>query len=184
LVRVNSNGVCWSNEDPTDLIAPIIPRVLTTPKQPVPHLKLSRRYVGLLRRGRGAVFRFSLRMELSRWWRELRAADQSALAPDEYDVAAFFLSHTEGECRLLTDFPSENFQVRRIGKRQYYESRIDAKEAARFLRPVGSKGQRNAYLPSSGVLEVDSFAPPGPTETRQLLSGLGDWSGFSIRTAD
>jgi len=177
-------GVCWANEDPTDIIAPIVPQILSSKKQRLSLVQLRGKYFAQRTSGRRSIVRFFLRMESSRWWKGLRAMDQCALAPDEQAVASFLLSQCKGRCGFLTDFPSSSFEVKRIGRKQFYISQIEASEAALCLRSSSAKGARNAYLPKDGVLKVRSFNQPGEKEWTELFSGLGDWCGFSVERAE
>ena len=180
-VHIDPAGVCWSNTDVTDLVAPAVPDILKATKTIVPLSRLALQYFYAKRNDRGFTIRLSLRMESSKWWRELRSTNQSALAPDEHAVVAFLLSRSKGKCSVLTDFPSESCRVTRIGKTQYYDSSIDASEAALHLRSTSIKGSRSVYVPKDGKLLLQLFRPPNRRELTELLSGLGDWCGYAVR---
>ncbi len=176
-VTVLASGLCWSNRDITDLLAPVIPKILSSEKEVVPLAVIQDSYLRIQRQGEGALLRLSPRIESSSLWEQLRASDSCALTPDEKEVYATILATTKTEASLLTDFPTHGSRVARIGQRQYYETRLDAAEAASTLRGTESKGQRNAYLPRDSMLRFERG--PSPAAMRGLFEDLGEWSYLS-----
>lgn len=174
-INLDPMGLCWSNEDVTDVIAPIIPRMLMVQKQVTPLRDLRNHYFDLKRIREGYVVRFSSRMESSRLWENLRATDQCALTPDEHFVFRALFNYASGAVRLLTDYPTNNSAVKRMGRRQYYESEVTTSEAASNLRMVGPRGTRNTYLPKDGLIRFQGMRLPSTYEMTKLFEDLGGW---------
>lgn len=174
-IHVSPAGFCWSTKDPSDAIVPTIPAILETTKEKMELLELRDHYFKLQRSGKSAVLRLSSRLESSPVWRTLRASDQCMLTPDEQAVALLLMRSSSARCNLLTDFPTRSGRVRMIGKRQYYESRIDTVTAEATLRAVGQRGSRNSYIPERGILQFEAFRLPMRESFAELFRGLGEW---------
>jgi hypothetical protein len=177
-VTVASEGLCWSNHDLTDILVPVVPSVLTSKKRPVSIRSLADKYFGAKRQDDGVLLRLSPRLETSSLWRFMRAADSCALTPDEHAVFSFLLRHSSLESEILTDYPTEGCRVRRIGRKQYYSSRISGEEAADTLRDLGTRGSRNSYLPRDSLLRLSSLGVR-LGELSDVLRGLGEWCYFT-----
>jgi hypothetical protein len=177
VITVDSRGMCWSNEDAVDTVAPVLPEILAADKQGMPVGGLLRQYLDVqkgTRRGAKLV-RLCPRMESSSLWRELRVGGLCALTPDEHTVFQALLLHVSSQCSLLTDYPTKDSVVRIFGKKQYFESTIETSEAASNLRMTGGRGTRNVYLPRDGFLRFSEFELPSKEKLADLLMGLGEW---------
>lgn len=179
VIGVDRAGLCWTNGSLDDPIAPVIPKLLSLPKEPASAESMFESYCVIRATPEGVVARLSLRMETSGLWDRLREAGVSALTPDELAVARLLLSHAVGKVSVLTDFPTESCRVRRIGRRQYYECRLDAREAAEGLRSSWERSPRSAYLPRDAILRVGSLRPISSEELAGGMASLGDWCGFA-----
>jgi hypothetical protein len=176
-IAVSRGGVCRSNFDPSDLLLPMIPHLLSFSKQAVPACELLAMYASGRRSGNVLTLRLSARVETSKEWSRLRSADICALSPDEHLVFTTLFKRAGGKVSLLTDYPTESSKVTRPGGRQYYISLLPAAEAARSLRMVGKKGQRNAYLPRNGIIRI--LRPASESLfTPEVLRELGEWCYF------
>ncbi len=89
------------------------------------HSEIWRRWIGL-----------ATRFESFSHWDELRAKDESGLAPDEQAVASFILEGAMGDCTPLTDFPIGGRPVF-LGKKRYFVSSLDATNLARCCVRLG-----------------------------------------------
>ena len=178
LIRLDSRGVCHSNADVIDEIAPALPEALAAKKEEEPLETLIARYFDAERSAAGGIVRLWPRMESSSLWRKLRISGQCALTPDEHAVFKSLLLHASGPCLLLSDSPSEGSVVRMIGKRRYFESFMDPSKAASNLSMAGQQKTRNVYLPKEGLLRFTKLVMPSTREMTELLSGLGEWCYF------
>jgi hypothetical protein len=172
---VSSRGVCWSNDDPADAILPQVPSLLNAEKQPVSLGHLQQTYFSYRKKAGGFVLRFECRLEQGRTWTGLRAAGRSALTPDEVQVMKRVLAHARGSCTAWSDYPADGSKVRHLGRRNYYESRMDVAEFAENLRPADSLSGHGAYLPSDCLLQVEKFRSPSEAELVLLFGSLGEW---------
>ena len=173
------DGVCWSETDPTDELAPILPEMLHVEKEPLPLETILGKYYDLEMNGKAALVRFKPRVESSHFWRVLREKSDCGLAPDERAVANFILGSAGGSTNLLTDFPLERSAVKRFGKFQYYSSFVPVGEAAATLQDCVIKGTRNSYLPKNGVLNLESFKMPSTIKKARLVLRLAEWCYLS-----
>jgi len=180
-IIVNPRGLSSSNRDMTDVIAPVIPELLSAGRRTVSSRTLRNEYFVAARQDGALVVRLSPRLESSSPWEQLRAADSCALTPDEHAVYSALLSSSEVTTPLVTDFPTRHSRVRRIGRRQYYDSRPSPSEAASTLRQIGSRGVRNTYLPKSAVIRLTSVSPARDWAS-EVFRELGDWCFFSPPT--
>lgn len=177
-LTVDPRGLCWSNRDMADVIVPAIPDLLSMPKKSASLRGMGYSYFETMREGKGVLLRLAPRMESSSLWEGLRAAGSCALTPDEHAVYTLLLSNSSLASPLPTDFPTEESTVIRIGRKQYYSSRIDASEAASTLETVGARGPRNTYLPRSSFLSLSSLRIPSQA-LRRTFEGLGEWCFFT-----
>lgn len=173
-ILVDSSGLCTSNKDLSDAMAPVVPEIIGCSTKQVSRRVLRESYFSSERRGDEMLIRLSPRLESESYWDELRASGSCALTPDERAVYATLLSSFLSPVTLLTDFPVQGCLVKRIGRRQYYESGVGPSVAASTLRGMRSKNQRNSYLPRDSILRLRSPAPRGEL-VKGLFEGLGDW---------
>ena len=174
-LRISPSGLCWSSSDPADSVVPGIPELLGCPKAAVPVEGLENGYFSLRLAGQGADLRFEPRMEAGSLWRSLRAVNQCGLSPDEHRVLLFLLEHAEGECDLLTDYPTLSGRKRVIGSKVYFESRLKTSEINATLRSVEGPSARNSYLPARGIIRLARYHPPPRREFVALFDDLGEW---------
>ncbi len=179
-ILVDPSGLCSSNQDLSDAIAPALPDILTFEPKKVSLGVLRDSYFASERRGDKLLLRLSPRLESKSYWSELRSAGSSALTPDERAVYSAVLSSRTALTPLVTDFPVEGSVVRRIGRGQYYDSWLKPAEAASTLRGMGSTKARNTYLPRNSILSL-SPAPLPKKELLGLFDKLGEWCFFSLR---
>ena len=179
-VLVNPSGLCSSEQDLSDAIAPALPAILASKPARVPFRALRDLYFASESRGRGVLLRLSPRLESESYWDELRSTGSCALTPDEREVYSTLLSSSTSLTPLVTDFPVEGSVVRRIGRRQYYNSRLEPREAASTLRGMGPAQERNTYLPRDSILSLTPARLP-KGELLDVFKALGDWCFFAPR---
>ncbi len=176
-IHVDPLGLCWSTVDPADTVLPAIPRMLACQKDKIPLRDLKAMYFKTAR-SRGKVrVRLATRLESFSRWDELRAKDESGLAPDEHAVISFILERAKGECTLLTDFPVDGRPVV-LGKKRYFRSGLDAHEAGLILRQAGARSQRNGYVSRDGVMELEGDFDLPNNDLRGMFRSLGEWCFF------
>lgn len=178
-ILVDPSGLCTSNEDLTDAIAPTLPEVLDSKPGVVSFKALRESYFASERRGNLLLLRLSPRLETESYWDELRSNGSCALAPDERAVYSAVLSSQASLTPLVTDFPIEGSVIRRIGHRQFYDSKLEPTEAASTLRGLGPAQERNTYLPRDSILSLGPARLPR-TELIGLFERLGDWCFLSL----
>ncbi|MDV3292895.1 MAG: hypothetical protein LYZ70_01335 [Nitrososphaerales archaeon] len=178
-IDVNPVGFCRSNRDMSDVIAPVVPEILACEQELVSLLALQRVYFASQRHANEFSLRLTPRLESGPLWEELRAAGACALMPDEQVVYSSLLSSSRNSFAVVTDFPTSGCVVRRIGRRQYYDSALGPTELASTLRGLESHGQRNTYLPRDALVRLRSSALP-PKALRDLFGGLGEWCFLSV----
>jgi hypothetical protein len=178
VIHVDPRGFCWSSFDPRDEILPIIPNLLETPKERMPLRELMGSYFMFAESKAKTVVKVSTRVESSTLWKDLRVFGECGLTPDEHAVVSFFFKKAKGECRLVTDYPTDGFTLRIYGRRRYYESEIRPTEAGSTLRMVGRKAFRNSYIPRDGALMFESLDLPSKEDLAHLFQDLGEWCYF------
>ena len=171
---VERRGLCSSNADMTDYVAPVLPEVLGCPPEKVSLRALCVAYFRWEQRGKASFIRFSPRLEYGLAWDELRSKGDCALTPDERSIYSSILSARPSLSPIVTDFPLEGSDIRRVGHRQYYQSRPSPSEAASTLRGIGSRGERNSYLPRGSTVSL-GLPVPSTSELLGLFRALGDW---------
>jgi len=177
-IRVSDEGLCWSSIDPSDVVLPAIPALLSCPREEVSIETIKSKYFRTSRSKEGATFHFLPRLEYASRWQELRASDGCALAPDEHTLVSFVLVRYTGNCEMITDFYIDRSAALVLGRKRYFNSRLDPDEAASTLRVVGERGRRNSYIPKDGKIG------PSPSSTRNekdwvdLFAELGEWCPF------
>ncbi|MDA4119119.1 MAG: hypothetical protein OK436_00855 [Thaumarchaeota archaeon] len=178
VIHVDPRGFCWSSFDPRDEILPAIPNLLETPKEREPLRELMGLYFMSAKSKAKTVVKVSTRVESSTLWKALRASGECGLTPDEHAVVSFLFKKAKGECRLLTDYPTEGSTLRIYGRRRYYESELRPPDAGSTLRTVGRRAFRNSYVPRNGALMFESLDLPSKEELAHLFEGLGEWCYF------
>jgi hypothetical protein len=178
-IRIDASGVCRSTADIADLIIPAIPDILSFEKESIPMDELRSLYLAIGRSGKKTRIRISTRMESCLLWEFMRASDSCGLSPDEHAVASFLLEHTSSACGVLTDFPEEGSVIRMLGRRRYFNSKVNPATAAMTLRVAGAKSVRNSYLPRDGMLGLASFDKPSALDWVGLFKELGEWCYFT-----
>jgi len=178
-IHVDPWGVCRSSADVADLVVPAIPGVLASEKERIPIRELKSLYFTAERSGRKSRMRISTRLESSVFWDSMRASDTCGLSPDEHAVASFLLKHARGACGMVTDFPSEGSVTRVLGRRRYFDSKVDPATAMKTLRVAGAKSPKNSYVRRDEMLEFAGFEGPSETEWLGLFDQLGEWCFFA-----
>ena len=178
VIHVDPRGFCWSSFDPRDEILPVIPNLLEAPKEREPLEELMASYFTFARSGANIVVKVPTRVESSTLWKDLRVSGECGLTPDEHAVVSFLFKKARGECKLLTDFPTDGSTLRIYGRRRYYESEIRPSDAGKTLRSVGRRAFRNSYLPRDGALTFESLDLPSSEELARLFKELGEWCYF------
>lgn len=178
VIHVDPRGFCWSVFDPGDEVLPAIPDLLSVSKETRPVEELSGLYYMVAKSKGKTVLRLSPRVESMTLWKSLRASGECGLTPDERAVVAFLMEKTNGECRVLTDYPTDGSTPRIYGKRRYYESSLVPSEVESTLRSVVQRAYRNSYVPRNGALMLDSFLLPSKDELIHLFGDLGEWCYF------
>lgn len=182
-IVVRESGVLYSNFEALDLVGPLIPSILSCEREALSIQQACDKYFAvLLDKGR-KVIRFKPRIEAFTLWTELRKHDQSGLTPDEAYILANMLSKARGKILVLTDFPTEDCHIKRIGKRQYYLCNIEVSEFISNLRTITEKKKRNCYLPRNSIIELDQLEEPSESELVDLISRLGEWFSFKVIAA-
>ncbi len=178
VIHIDPRGFCWSVFDPRDEILPAIPSLLETPKEREPLPELMHSYFMFAKSSGKTVVKMSTRVESSTLWKALRTSDECGLTPDEHVVVSFLLKKAKGECRLLTDYPTDSSTLRVYGRRRYYESELRPPEAGSTLRSVGRRAYGNSYIPRNGALTFESLDLPSREEFTHLFHNLGEWCYF------
>lgn len=178
VIHVDPRGFCWSVFDPRDEILPAIPNLLETPKEREPLPELMSSYFMSAKSKAKTVVKVSTRVESSTLWKALRASGECGLTPDEHAVVSFLFNKAKGECRLLTDYPTDGSTLRIYGRRRYYESELRPPHAGSTLRSVVRRAARNSYVPRNGALMFESLDLPSREELAQLFIDLGEWCYF------
>jgi len=181
-ITLEGRGLCWSNRDLTDILAPSVPHILTMGEEATSLRRICAEYFQVKREGARAILRLVPRLESSTIWADLRATDSCALTPDEHAVYSFLLSHSAVSSEILTDFPIEGCKLRLVGKKLYYSGGVRGAEAAAALREIGVKNPRNSYLPKESILSLSAFR----VSKKALISvmrGLGEWCFLTPKSA-
>ena len=178
-ITLERRGLCSSNGDLTDILAPAIPRLLSAGKEAISFDRLCGSYFRVGRVGHGLVLKLYPRLESSSIWDALRASGSCGLTPDERAVYSLLLSRSGLASEILTDYPTEDCTARMIGRKRYYSCRIQGSEAAASLGESGVEKSRNSYLPRSSVVLLTSFKPSG-SKVRSILEGLGEWCFLAV----
>ncbi len=174
-LRIDPKGLAWSRSDLADLLLPLIPRLLASPKEPVSVGDLMGLYFTTDRLVRPKALRLRLRLEGSSNWRVLRATGMCGLTPDEKVVASAAFRGCRVPIPMLTEFPTSGCHERVIGGRLYYDSRLASSEAAAALRVLGKTPSKSAYIAQRGNIPVAPGLFPRKEEWARVFDGLGEW---------
>jgi len=174
-IRVSDEGLCWSSFDPSDAVLPAIPALLSCPKEMASMEAVKSKYFRTSRSSEGTTFHVLPRLESSSRWRELRASGGCALAPDEHAVVSFLLGRASGNCEMITDFPVEGSTPLVLGRKRYFDSRLNPAEAISTLRVVGEREQRNSYIRRDRSLRLSSVPAISRRDWIDLFADLGEW---------
>ena len=177
-IGVSKTGHCWASFDPSDVVLPAVPALLSCPKEGAPLETVRGKYLGMSKSHDGLTTRVLPRLESSSSWRGLRKLGGCALAPDEHAVASFILKRVRGECKMVTDFLVDGSTPLVFGGKRYFDSKLNADEAALTLRRVGERSQRNSYIPQDGMLGLVPVSSIGRRDWIDLFTELGEWCPF------
>ena len=175
-------GLCWAAQDPTDIVAPLVPRLLELEKEKASVDSMCGFYYRVRKSGADAYATLSLRLEGSPAWRTLRGAGLSGLTPDEGEVARALIRSSKG-CVLLTDYPLPTCRPRMFGGRQYFESEVSPDDAECTLSVVGLTKTRNSFVPKGGVLFLRGFKAPSERDFVRLFQSMGQWCYFVAKAS-
>jgi hypothetical protein len=176
-IRVTMAGLCTSAFDASDLVLPIVPDLLTFPKEEVPIGALQGMYFRELRAPGSSAIRLSTRLEYSSVWSNLRREGGCALAPDEHMICTSVIRSAR-RIGIVADFPSFGAEAIVVGRQRYFKSTLAKAEALATLRVIGKEESRNSYLARDGTLRLIGFSMPGKRALIDLFAGLGEWCFF------
>jgi hypothetical protein len=170
-IHVDRAGLCWSNRDPADAVLPLIPEILSMPKENATREAI----LGMYFAADGTCGSIRTRLEASSNWRRLRGAGECGLTPDEHAVAGSVI-RAGGSCTVVTDYASEGSSAEVWGRRRYFRSELPSSEILGSLRTVGERRDRNSYLPQDGLLKLRRQEG---SEALSAVEELGDWCSFA-----
>jgi hypothetical protein len=173
-IVLERRGLCSSNRDLLDVLAPAIPSILETGTEAVSLRELCGAYFRIKTEGGSTVLSLLPRLESSSTWDALRVSGSCGLTPDEKAVYSFLVSRPGIRSRILTNYPSDECSVRMIGRKQYYSCSVEGPEASFNLCEVGVAKSRSAYLPRDSIIRFSPFVL-GEGSLRSVLAGLGEW---------
>jgi hypothetical protein len=177
-IKASEAGLCWSSFDQSDAVLPVVPDLLSCPKEEATVEIIRSKYLRMERLGGWVSVRMLPRLEGSSFWRKMRASGGCALAPDEYAVVSSLFSRTSGAWEMVTDFFVDGCTPLLFGRKRYFDSRLDSYEAASTLCVVGKRGPRNSYLPNDGEIGPIPTSALARSDWVDLLSDLGEWCPF------
>jgi len=181
-LRILPSGYASSSMDLVDVIAPLVPSLLTTPKEPASLEFLSSLYFTIGQEVPVGV-RLMPRMESGRLWDLLRRGRTCGLAPDEHKVASTLIEGSDSVLNATADFPFEGASTRVLGATRYYLGRLPSKDYAARLTRAGSVGHRNSFLPRSGLVTFRGCKIPSRVKLIEVFEDIGDWSGYCLQGA-
>jgi len=170
-IHVDSSGLCWGYFDPEDILLPVIPDLLSCPKQAIPLEAMKDLYF----RSKGSSARMVTRVETGTAWKCLRASGDCGLTPDERAVTLEVVGEA-GAVRLVTDYSGADPTYHTFGHRRYFEMAVNSEEAESTLRSAGELRARNSYLKCDGGLGPRMGILP---HLRETFSELGEWCYFT-----
>ena len=155
-ITVARSGLAWSGGEMLDALAPAIPSLLFSPREPT----ATNPYFAAKELPGGLEVQFFTRMEGLRLWTELRRAAGCGLTPDEKSAVSSVLLDADQEVECVTDYPTDGCSLFQVGKNQYYRSRVPVHEFLDRLRTTLTSFSKNCYLPRTSILKVRSLAAP------------------------
>ncbi len=173
-IHVDPAGLCWSNMEIDGPILPVLPEIIAAEKEEVSLKSLEDAYFRVPNSSGNMAVRIATRVEATSNWDALRSVGESGLTPDERLVSSFFIG-VAGNCQMLTDYPADDSVPVTCGKKRYYETELDGREASDLLRAVGERRQRNSYLLRNSTIESARSIKPSQDDVAELLNGLGEW---------
>jgi hypothetical protein len=173
-VHLEQAGYCWSSKDPSDLILPLVPELLSFPKERVTAMEFSQMYFSAFLADGVPSVKARPRLEAASNWAKLRAIGDCGLTPDERLAASSLVGSADLVGPLVTDFPTDESSSMFIGRRMYFQSVVPGPEAGTALREVGEMKRRNCYVPRDGVFR--NFGPSLMMEcSSEVASEAGEW---------
>lgn len=173
-VHLEQAGYCWSSTDPSDLVLPLVPDLLSFPKERVSARAFSQMYFSSFIVDGVPSVKARPRLEAASNWAKLRAAGDCGLTPDERLAIARLVSSADLVGPLVTDFPIDGSSSMVIGRRMYYQSVVSGPEAGAALREVGETKRRNCYVPQDGVFR--NFGPSLAIDcSSEIALEAGEW---------
>ena len=164
-----SMGLAKSNMDLLDPLGPAIPRLLRFPRGR-PALRASSLYFEVKRSNRFTEIQFFPRLESLRTWTGLRADGLCGLIPDEALVIRRLLEGAgNAEIDCVSANPRQGSSPSQIRGKQFYRSRVPAKEFLGSLRDIGFNPAGDTYLPRASTIRL---ARAG---SRFDADELGEW---------
>lgn len=176
-IHVEPLGLCWSSQDLSDVLLPMVPEVLGCKKEAATLETIFGMYARVFPCREGSIVRFSTRLEMLGNWDNLRASASCGLAPDERLIASSLLRAVGGTCRVVTDFSVAGSAPFSAGGRLYFRSELPVSRVLDTLRTAGTMGRENSYLPRDGTLSLDRLAPTSKDFARSIEE-LGEWCSF------
>jgi hypothetical protein len=156
-ITVARSGLAWSGREMLDALAPAVPDLLRSPREPT----ATNPYFAAKRMSGGLEVQFFTRMEGLRLWTELRRAGGCGLTPDEKSVVSRVLAVSADQgIGCVTDYPTDGCSVLQVGKNQYYRSQVPAREFVDRLRTTLTSFPKNCYLPRTSVLKIGGGSLP------------------------
>ena len=168
-------GYCWSSGDPADLILPMVPDLLSFPKEGISQRSLEGMYFRGDASGERGSTRVYPRLESYTRWERLRKDDGCGMAPDESLVCTSLMGRSSEPFPMVTDYLTDGAVPVVWGRRRYFETSLPPEEASRTLRSAVAKGVRNSYLPRDGLL----LGRHGPANVWDLAEELGEWCFYT-----
>lgn len=170
---VNPAGLASSSEDLLDPLIPSLVKLLGFQSR----ISDSNPYFAAKRKEDHLEVQFFPRMEALRIWTSLRKCGECGLTPDEEVLLEGLLRRSRRPVDCVTDYPTDNCVPLQIGRNQYFSSRISPSEFLSNLRTLSHHSSKNAYLPRSSLIQVDSGVGP----VGGLSLDLREWCFFLLR---
>ena len=176
-VHIEQAGYCWCSKDPSDLVVPLVPDLLTFPREKVSARSLTEMYFKEFFAEGVSSVKLRPRLEAASNWRWFRASGGCGLTPDERLTAAILVGSADAAGPVVADFPTEGALTLVLGRRTYFQSVMPGPEAGSTLREVGERGPRNCYIPKDGVFT--GFMPSTVTKcATEIAEEAGEWCFF------
>lgn len=176
-IHVEPLGLCWSSQDPSDVLLPMVPDLLGCKKESASPGRIIGMYFHVFPSAGGTVVKLFPRLEALGCWDGLRKSAGCGLAPDEHLVVNSLLSETQGTCPVITDFSVASSTPFCSGGRLYFRSMLPVSLVSDTLRMAETKGRENSYVPRDGLLRLERLAPSS-WEKADYIEELGEWCSF------